>query len=928
MSQASNSAPADVAAQGTQWVQGVRDAMMSMAKGEKKDEDEVYSPFAGLQKSTVLQECRCFNDREINPRKCITILTKILWMLSQGEKLTRLETTDIFFGVTKLLQNKDNQMRRLLYLMLKELKPSPEEVIIVCATLTKDMNSKLELNRGNAIRVLGAIIAATDPTLLAQIERHLKEALVDRNSFVAASALVSGIHLMAVNSEVVRRWVNEVQTALQSDNQSVQYHALALLHQIKRQDRLAVSKVVASLTRTPLKSPMGQCLLIRYAKRVMEDESAETRDRALFDYLESSLRHKSDMVIYEAASAICSLTGVTQRELAPAVTVLQLFLCSPKPSLRFAAVRTLNKVAMVHPLAVTPCNMDMEGLINDSNRSIATLAITTLLKTGSESGVERLMKQITSFMSEIADEFKIVVVDAIRAMCLKFPQKHRVLMTFLSNVLREEGGFQYKKAIVDTILVIIAKVPEAREAGLGHLCEFIEDCEFTLLSTQILFLLGLEGPATAEPSKYIRFIYNRVVLENATVRASAISALAKFGIQLDSLRESIIVLLQRCLYDNDDEVRDRVAFFVALLKGLQEGKAGIGDFDGKKLMGEPLPVPLEAIERSCKEYMSIDGGSDEPFSISSVTLDPELLKRERRTQQQTAAAQSGMGGLSQDEPMASPGRPGVPKASDAEADLLSKLPQFVHVGARFASSKAVALSEAGTEYEVNCIKHVYASHVLLQFHLKNTLEDQLLEQVTISVDVSNTPGLVLDSELKCEALPYDTPADAFVCLRRTEGVPVGAMPCTLKFIVKDVDPAKGEPEPDETGYDDEYNLEELELAAADFMKKVAVVDFKEAWSTVGADAEVVETFSLTYPSLKAAMDEVVSFLGMMPCDGSDKIPDGKPTHTVLLSGIFLGGVQVFAIVNLRVDSPKTVGMRLTVRSNNMDISKFVAEAVA
>ena len=59
--------------------------------------------------------------------------------------------------------------------MLKELKPSPEEVIIVCATLTKDMNSKVDLNRGNAIRVLGAIIAATDPTLLAQIERHLKQ---------------------------------------------------------------------------------------------------------------------------------------------------------------------------------------------------------------------------------------------------------------------------------------------------------------------------------------------------------------------------------------------------------------------------------------------------------------------------------------------------------------------------------------------------------------------------------------------------------------------------------------------------------------------------------------------------------------------------------------------------------------------------------
>jgi len=772
-----------------------------------------------------------------------------------------------------------------------------------------------------------AIITATDPTLLAQIERHLKQALVDRNAFVAASALVSGIHLMSVNGEVVRRWVNEVNTALHSDNQSVQYLALALLHQIKRQDRLAVSKVVASLTRTPLKSAMAQCLLIRYARRVMEEEAnADNRDRALFDYLESSLRHKSDMVIYEAATAICSLSGVTQRELAPAVTVLQLFLCSPKPTLRFAAVRTLNKVAMVHPLAVTPCNMDMEGLINDSNRSIATLAITTLLKTGSESGVERLMKQITSFMSEIADEFKIVVVDAIRAMCLKFPQKHRVLMSFLSNVLREEGGFPYKKAIVDTILVIIAKVPEAKEAGLGHLCEFIEDCEFTLLSTQILYLLGLEGPGTQDPSKYIRFIYNRVVLENATVRASAVSALAKFGLQLDYLRDSIVVLLQRCLHDNDDEVRDRATFFVAMLQSLARGEGGIGGLDPKKML-LPLAVPLDALEASAKAYLQ--NPSDEAFSIANVTVDPEMLKKSRKAAEASAAAATTLaGGALSSEPVSVSKPAAAAKSSDAEADLLSKLPQFVHVGARFASSKKVALSETGTEYEVSCIKHVYANHLLLQFSLNNTLEDQLLEEVTVSLDLAATPGLAIDSELKCSALPFGSPGDCFVCLRRVEGVPVGSLPASLKFIVKDVDPSKGEPEEGETGYDDEYNLEELEIVAADFVKKVAVSDFKEAWSTIGADCEVIETFSLSYPSLKQAMDAVIDYLGLMPCDNSANPPESGAKHRVLLSGIFLGGVQVFAIVNLRVDSPKAVGMQLIVRSTDMGVSQFVASSVA
>lgn len=77
-------------------------------------------------------------------------------------------------------------------------------------------------------------------------------------------------------------------------------------------------------------------------------------------------------------------------------------------------------------------------------------------------------------MTDIADEFKIVVVEAIRSLCLKFPQKYRALMNFLSSVLREDGGFEYKKAIVDSILILIREIPDAKESGLAHLCEFIE----------------------------------------------------------------------------------------------------------------------------------------------------------------------------------------------------------------------------------------------------------------------------------------------------------------------------------------------------------------------------------------------------------------------------------------------------------------------
>ena len=82
----------------------------------------------------------------------------------------------------------------------------------------------------------------------------------------------------------------------------------------------------------------------------------------------------------------------------------------------------------------------------------------------------------------------------------------------------------------------------------------MQDCEFTYLSTQVLHLLGMEGPRTKEPAKYIRYIYNRVILENATVRAAAVSSLAQFGALVEELRPRVQVLLKRALHDNDDEV--------------------------------------------------------------------------------------------------------------------------------------------------------------------------------------------------------------------------------------------------------------------------------------------------------------------------------------------------------------------------------------
>ena len=70
----------------------------------------------------------------------------------------------------------------------------------------------------------------------------------------------------------------------------------------------------------------------------------------------------------------------------------------------------------------------------------------------------------------------------------------------------------------------------------------------------------------------------------------------------------------------------------------------------------------------------------------------------------------------------------------------------------------------------------------------------------------------------------------------------GSFQCTLKFVSKEVDPSTGEPEED--GYGDEYQLEEIELGAGDYIVPTYVT-FSSEWDRLRGGASATETFSLS-----------------------------------------------------------------------------------
>uniref|UniRef100_A0A8D0CNA3 Coatomer subunit gamma n=1 Tax=Sander lucioperca TaxID=283035 RepID=A0A8D0CNA3_SANLU len=834
-------------------------------KFDKKDEESGSgsNPFQHLEKSAVLQEARIFNETPINPRRCLHILTKIIYLLNQGEHFGTTEATEAFFAMTRLFQSNDQTLRRMCYLTIKEMANISEDVIIVTSSLTKDMTGKEDVYRGPAIRALCRI---TDTTMLQAIERYMKQAIVDKVPSVSSSALVSSLHMVKMSYDVVKRWVNEAQEAASSDNIMVQYHALGLLYHLRKNDRLAVTKMLNKFTKSGLKSPFAYCMLIRIASKLL-DETDGGHDSPLFDFIESS------------ASAIVHMPNCTARELAPAVSVLQLFCSSPKAALRYAAVRTLNKVAMKHPSAVTACNLDLENLITDSNRSIATLAITTLLKTGSESSVDRLMKQISSFVSEISDEFKV----------RQFYFSHQR---------------SYKRAIVDCIISIIEDNPESKETGLAHLCEFIEDCEHTVLATKILHLLGKEGPRTPQPSKYIRFIFNRVVLESEAVRAAAVSALAKFGAQNDDLLPSVLVLMQRCMMDSDDEVRDRATFYMNVLQQKQKALNAAYIFNG-------LSVSIPGLEKSLHQYTLEP--TERPFDMKSVPLATTPI-----TEHKTEIASVATSKLP--EKLA-------PSRQDIYQEQLAAIPEFQGLGPLFKSSEQVQLTEAETEYVVRCVKHTFARHMVFQFDCTNTLNDQLLQKVVVQMEPSESYEVI--QYIPAANLPYSQPGSCYTLVRLPEDDPTAEIvfitfSCTMKYLVKDCDPNTGEP--DDDGYDDEYVLEDLEVTVADHIQKVLKPNFGAAWEEVGDEFEKEETFALaSVRTLDEAVGNIISFLGMQPCERSDKVPENKNSHVLFLAGVFRGGHDV--LVRARLALADGVTMQVTVRSDEETVVDVILASV-
>lgn len=169
---------------------------------------------------------------------------------------------------------------------------------------------------------------------------------------------------------------------------------------------------------------------------------------------------------------------------------------------------------------------------------------------------------------------------------------------------------------------------------------------------------------------------------------------------------------------------------------------------------------------------------------------------------------------------------------------LQKVPELKAYGPVLRSSASIELTESETEYVVSVIKHIFKDYIVLQYDVKNTLADVVLGEVSIVATPSEEEE-VLEEEfiIPVAKLETDQPGTVYVSFKKIgdSPYPITTFTNVLKFTSKEIDPTTGEP--DESGYEDEYRVEDLELVGSDYVVPAFAVNFDHIWEQTGANGE-------------------------------------------------------------------------------------------
>lgn len=502
-----------------------------------------------------------------------------------------------------------------------------------------------------------------DATSVAPIERLLKTAISSQIPEISSSAVLCTLYMCLKGFNIAKPWISEITDKLNSSvgqSNLLTFHTLLLIREIKDNDRLFLLKTYLHLSQSSLKSQFATCQLIRYIiEFIKRGEVEDSKTLTSFmNFLENCLfKNQQEAIILEACRGVLDLPTVKDNLLNSTFEILKNLLSNGKRVTKYATLKILNNVSNKYSSILSlQFFLELEKIIDDSsnNASLKAIALSIFLKISKGLSDYRLEKMFKTFHEQFAtfkEEFKKEIVLISRVISRENSTKNKIYFNFFANLLRVEASLGVKLEITESLIWLIQNDSELKKSGILTLAEYIEDCSYDNIKTRILSVLGKEGPSVGSSSQLVRYIYNRIILENATVRAAAISSLGEIAYKEANLKKNIVNLIKNSMNDPDNEVRERAYFYV---KALTEEEKSTNATSIRNYVFNPKNFDIDLLQNLLKaQKEQLLTSENIALELSNTLKDPEKMskilmstQKEEKQKEGSKKEGSGIGGSS------------------------------------------------------------------------------------------------------------------------------------------------------------------------------------------------------------------------------------------------------------------------------------------
>ncbi|ADM11162.1 vesicle coat complex protein Sec21 gamma subunit [Encephalitozoon intestinalis ATCC 50506] len=545
-------------------------------------------------------------------RSAVKALNSLFYMLST-KKLSEETIRNVYITLLKGFQSKDLYLKLCIYSAIEEMSKLTNEGLVGINILMNDLNGKIPDDvKAMALRTLFSIVP---DEMVYDFGKYVNQAFISTSQARKDMSIVVAYKLLCSNFTQVKKWLEGVEL---SGNPLMDYHITGFLAQSRR---LHLSSVEHS------RGPAG-IIGVRMVVDSMKENSEALP--ILRRFLNS--KYCDEMIFMEAARAVSGLSEEYGSQFVDqAVQSLRIFLKSTNIVLQFSAIRIVSQLAQKYPQKVSVANKEIEDLVSSENKSISMFAITSLLKTGTEETIDRLVSLIPSMVHDMGDGFKKIAIDTLESLSNLFESRKFLYVDFLGNSLLQRGELEFKKYIIEVISRAV-KNDGMRERILEILCTYIEDSQYYQITLDVLGILGQEIPKSRAPSKYVVHVLNRLILENNHVRAGALQCL--YNISSVVSPSTVENAMKRCLGDQDESIRETAAFLLRNMKLERSCKPfsldELGDLKGRVLQhigksDEDAKAERDTLIKNCRELILTEPNADVQIKVIKKVYEDKII---------------------------------------------------------------------------------------------------------------------------------------------------------------------------------------------------------------------------------------------------------------------------------------------------------------